>query len=267
MANSVSEYIEESVLDIESKVSEMESDMQELVSEYLATFSIDNKTLVNSTTNYEHANTSDSVFDEAYKTFIGAFLVHLGNRIVKSVKLTVSDFESKGIPQIGNEEKLVGKMIGLVDGKVIRGGFLANLGKMSALRQLFHDYIIQSISSGQKINLFIKNAKPLFKSTGNDKSDFAKYYARYAYDSVQQATNSIALYIANKRGLNRFLYEGGLVKESRPFCREHAGNIYTRADAKAFNEITWKGKIEGVDFLVVAGGYNCQHFISWLPNE
>lgn len=263
----IAQYIEDTVAELEDKVSEMESDMNDLVVAYLYTFAVDDKTLINFSSNYEHANSSDSVFDEAYKTFIGAFLIFLGNKIVKSVKLTVSDFESKGIAAVGNEEQLVGKMIGFVDGKVVRGGYLANLGKMSSLRQVFHDYIVRAISSGQKMNLFVKNAKPLFKSTGEKKSAFTSYYQKYAFDSVLQATNSIALYIADKRGLNRFLFKGGLVKDSRPFCKEHANNIYTRKDAAYFDTITWKGKIPDMPFLIASAGYNCGHVIDWLPNE
>ena len=99
----IAQYIEDTVAELQDKVSEMESDMDELVVAYLSTFAVDNKTLINFSSNYEHANLSDSVFDEAYKTFIGAFLVFLGNKIVKSIKLTVSDFESKGISAVGNE--------------------------------------------------------------------------------------------------------------------------------------------------------------------
>jgi hypothetical protein len=263
----IAQYIEDTVAELEDKVSEMESDMNDLVVAYLSTFAVDDKTLVNFSSNYEHANSSDSVFDEAYKTFIGAFLIFLGNKIVKSVKLTVSDFESKGIAAVGNEEKLVGKMIGFVDGKVVRGGYLANLGKMSSLRQVFHDYIVRAISSGQKMNLFIKNAKPLFKTVGDKKSSFASYYTKYAYDSVQQATNSIALYVANKRNLNRFEYHGGLVKNSRQFCIEHHGQIYTRKDAAEFEKQVWKGKNPDVPFLISVGGFQCFHTINWLPNE
>jgi len=154
-----------------------------------------------------------------------------------------------------------------VDGKVVKGGYLANLGRMSALRSRFHDYIIKAISSGQKLNMFLRDAKPLFVSTEKKRSAFSSYYMKFAYDSVQQAMNSIALYIADKRGLNRFEYRGGLVKDSRLFCKEHAGGIYTRADAKRFNEMKWAGKIPDVDFLIACGGYNCMHSINWLPNE
>jgi len=194
------EFIENTVAELEQQVADMEDDMNDLVIAYLSTFAVDNKELINFSSNYEHANLSDSVFDEAYKTFVGAFLVYLGKKIVEGTLITVADFSSKGINPVGTEKKLVEKMIGFVDGKVVKGGYLANLGKMSVLRQRFHSYIIQSIASTQKLNKFLKDAKPLFKSTGEKKSAFASYYQKYAFDSVNQATNSIALYIANKRG-------------------------------------------------------------------
>jgi len=260
-------YIEETVAELQDQVDQMESNMNDLVIAFLATFAIDNKELINAQANYEHANSSDSVFDEAYKTFVGAFLVYLGNKIIKGTKLTVSDLSSRGINAIGNEEALVEKMIGFVDGKIIRKGFLYNLGQMSSLRSSFHNYIIKSIASSQKVNLFLRNAKPLFVSEGKTRSAFSNYYMKYAYDSVAQAMNSISLYIADKNELTHFLYAGSLVPKSRQFCIDHVGQVFSREDAKRFNEESWNGKIEGVDFLIVAGGWKCMHHIQWLPNE
>ena len=179
-----SKYIEDTVAELESQVEQMESDMNDLVIAYLATFAIDNQTLINAQANYEHSNSSDYPFNEAYNTFVGAFLVYLGNKIIKGTKLTVSDLSSRGITAIGNEEELVGKMIGFVDGKIVRKGYLYNLGQMSSLRTAFHNYIIKAIASGTKMNVFLRNAKPMFKSDGKVKSDFAKFYGKYAYDSV-----------------------------------------------------------------------------------
>lgn len=261
------EYIDESVTEIEDYVSSMERSMDDLVNEYLTTFKYENGNLLNEASNYEKSNSSDSVFDDAFKTFIGAFLLFLGNKILKGADLVVKDMEVRGISTVDYNKKLTEKMIGFVDGKVVRGGYIWNLGKMSVLRAKLHDYIIKSISSAQKMNLVLKNVKPMFVSKGKVKSDFSKYYSRYAYDSIQQATNSIALYIANKNGLNRFEYFGGLVKNSRPFCIEHHGQIFTRKDAQRFEEMSWKGKNFDVPFLISVGGYQCFHTIKWLPNE
>jgi len=261
-----SKYIEDTFAELEAQVSGIESDMDSLVSDYLSDFAIDDTTLKNISDNYSLANKSDRVFDDAYKTFIAAFLIFLGKKIIDGVTMTIADFSSKGIKPVGNEVKLAGKMIGFVEGKIVKGGYLDQLGRMGVLRQKFHDYIIKSVSTGQKFNLFMRNVHPLFKS-GDKESMLASYYRRYAYDSVAQVMNIVALYIADERGLTHFLYEGGLVKDSRPFCRAHAGGIYTRTDAKRFDGIYWKGKIPDLPFLVAVGGYNCMHSINWLANE
>lgn len=267
MTTDPSIYIDETVTELDQQVSDMESKMDDLAVAFLSTFLIDGNTLINNQSNYEHANQSDSVFDDAYNLFVGAFLVYLGRKILDGSILTVADFSSRGIRPIGNEKKLVEKMIGFVDGKIIKGGYLYNLGKMSVLRTRFHDFIIKAISSTQQLNLFLRNSKPLFVSTEKTRSAFSSYYMKYAFDSVAQATNSIALYIANERNLTHFLYKGSLVRDSRPFCVEHAGNVYTREDAEIFQEMDWKGKNYDVPFLISVGGWNCQHVLEWLPNE
>jgi hypothetical protein len=261
------QFIDESAVEIEDYISSIEYDMDALATEYLTTFKYENGNLVNGASNYEKSNSSNKIFDDAFDTFIGAFLLFLGHKILKGSEVAVSDMESRGIMGDGYEKKLTEKMIGFVDDKVVRGGYLWNLGKMSSLRQTFHDYVIRSISATQKLNLFLRDAKPLFVSTEKKRSSFSNYYMKYAFDSVNQATNSISLYIADKRGLTHFLYEGSLVKDSRPFCKEYAGQILTRKDAAYFNTINWKGKIQDADFLIVAGGWNCKHVIKWLPNE
>jgi len=262
-----SKYIEDAFSELEKEVDAMESDMDSLAQEYLSGFIVDGDSLKNISTNYEKSNESSTIFDKAFNTFVGTFLVSLATKILGSIDITLSDFKTKGIEPIGDERKLVSDMIGYVDGKVVKNGYLWRLGKMDILRQKFYDYILMSIVSTQKVNKLLKNAKPIFVSTDKRRSDFASYYGRYAYDSVVQATNSISLYIANERGLDRFEYEGDLSRDSRLFCVEHAGGIYTRADAKKFNEMNWRGKIQGVDFLIAVGGYNCVHVINWLPNE
>ena len=263
----ISDYIEESYTELEARVHDMESDMDALVSDYLANFYVDDTFIKNTSNNYSLANKSNEVFDDAFNAFIIGFLLFLAKKITNGTILTVSDFSAKGIKPVGDEVAKVGKMIGYVDGKIVKGGYLSELGKMGILRLKFHNYIIKGVSTGQKLNLFLKGARPMFRSFGEDESDFAAFYRRYAYDSVAQTMNTIALYIADERGLTHFLYEGGLVKDSRPFCRTQAGGTFTRDDAKKFDAMDWKGKIPDVPFLIAAGGYNCQHFINWIPNK
>lgn len=259
-------FVEKTYDELQAMVLQMEDHILELAEDYMAGFYVDDTVLKTTSGNYENANRSDTVFDDAYDMFIAGFLIFLAKRIIEGSVLTIADLSNRGISPVGDETRLVGKMIGYVDGKIKKGSFLYNVGRMGLLRQRFHDFVIQSVSAGQKMNLFLKNVRPLFKSTAKKESAFATFYRKYVYDSVVQSLNSVSLHIADYRKLNSFLYEGGLVKDSRPFCVEHAGHIYTREDAAQFDEMEWKGKITGVPFLIAAGGYNCQHIIKWLPN-
>ncbi len=59
------------------------------------------------------------------------------------------------------------------------------------------------------------------------------------------------------------IYEGGLIKTSRPFCKKHEGNVYTRDEIAAFDP---KEAIPpNYNPFVDMGGYGCRHYYSWVP--
>lgn len=69
---------------------------------------------------------------------------------------------------------------------------------------------------------------------------------------------------AKREGLTKFQYEGGIVNESREWCRQHVGEIYTEEEIYDIWNDDWQGKEPG-DPFIVRGGYNCRHF--WIPIE
>lgn len=62
---------------------------------------------------------------------------------------------------------------------------------------------------------------------------------------------------ADELGLNLRLYQGPDDKVTRPFCKEHVGNIYTVEQIKNMDNN------QGLDVLTYGGGYNCRH--EWSP--
>jgi|GEM_PF-3519889 hypothetical protein len=71
----------------------------------------------------------------------------------------------------------------------------------------------------------------------------------------QQSNNAVA----KQAGVDTFEYYGSLIKDSRPWCSDHVGEVYTRAEIDAFDDDSWAGKKAGSTF-VNRGGYNCRHF-------
>ena len=70
---------------------------------------------------------------------------------------------------------------------------------------------------------------------------------------------------ANRLGIERFRYEGGIIETSRPFCKNMIGREMTKDEIQSlWASDSWAGKEPG-DPFVVRGGYNCLHY--WVPVE
>lgn len=261
----ISDYIEKTVEELEAKISEQEDEFLDFfINEYLSDFYVDDTTLKDSSGNFDKINQINGKFDEAYELFIVPFLLWFGKKLTDGQKMQVDYFKSIGVDAKVKDIDFLWKQIGFHNGEIVKNSYLWNLGKMGEVRQKFQDSVIKAVYSKQKYNVFLRNMKPIFKSNKANRSVVAKYYLKYAYDSVSKVINATGLYLANKYGLDKFVYDGGIIKDTRDFCRERAGGTFTRKDAEKWNQMHWSGKIEGEDVLLVAGGYKCLHHIKWI---
>ncbi|MCK5605188.1 hypothetical protein KAR91_25075, partial [Candidatus Pacearchaeota archaeon] len=65
---------------------------------------------------------------------------------------------------------------------------------------------------------------------------------------------------ADNIGAEHFRYSGSLIKDSRQWCKDHAGKIYTRAEIDGWRDQSWGGKKEGDPFITL-GGWGCRHYL------
>ena len=91
--------------------------------------------------------------------------------------------------------------------------------------------------------------------TGNN---MRRYASQMAQDSLMQFDASINVNAGIQAGAEKWKYYGDVIRDSRPFCREHAGNEYTTDEIAEIWSGDWKGKASG-DPFIVRGGYNCRH--------
>jgi hypothetical protein len=91
-----------------------------------------------------------------------------------------------------------------------------------------------------------------------------RYAKTWALTSFANAERQYVFTIAEDVGVQKWLYMGGLVKDSRPFCEERAGNEYTTEEVKAWAALDWAGKIAGTNestIFTACGGWNCRHVL------
>ena len=131
----------------------------------------------------------------------------------------------------------------------------------NAKAQQLVEYISNN-PNGAEVATAIDELKQNYGRTSQGDS-FVKYASLVVQDSIMGFDGQFAKYRADEAGLTSFLYYGSLMKDSRDFCRLHAGKVYTTDE---INQI-WandsaQGRDQGSPFIV-RGGYNCRH--SWQP--
>jgi len=131
----------------------------------------------------------------------------------------------------------------------------------NAKAQQLVEYIANN-PNGAEVATAIDELKQNYGRTSQGDS-FVKYASLVVQDSIMGFDGQFAKYRADEAGLTSFLYYGSLIKDSRNFCRLHAGKVYTTEE---INQI-WandsdQGRDQGSPFIV-RGGYNCRH--SWQP--
>ena len=115
---------------------------------------------------------------------------------------------------------------------------------------------------GAEVNTAIDELKQVYgRTTAGD--SFVKYASLLVTDSIMGFDGQLAKFRADELGLTSYLYYGSIIKDSRDFCRKHAGKVYTEEQIRQiWANDTGQGRDQGSPFIV-RGGYNCRH--SWQP--
>ena len=99
---------------------------------------------------------------------------------------------------------------------------------------------------------------------GRDRTgrNLRRYSVQMMQDSLMQFDASINTAIGKESGAEKWKYYGSLVRDSREFCEERAGKVFTNEEIATQWSGSWAGKAPG-DPFIVRGGYNCRHH--WRP--
>lgn len=120
----------------------------------------------------------------------------------------------------------------------------------------------QNVNSGGQFAGFLDQIRNYI--LGNDQVEGrAMHYTRtYLRDSLFTYSRTYQQAITNDLGLNYYLYSGGVMDKSRPFCEERAGKYFSHKEVEQMASLDWAGKKQGTtesSIFLFAGGWNCGH--------
>ena len=222
----------------------------------------------------------EKIFPQIYKGVIGISDIS-EEYFTLSLRTLPEAFEKI----VRGARELITLKLGIRTDKLINGGNLYSALRIrpDALKQLLSRAVASQMNMKEFISAIRDNV------IGSEKSGVIdRQFQQFAYDTYQQYDAAYNKKLADEFDMKYFIYQGGLVVDSRDFCVCHEGNVYTTKESEEWRdwipangtypegyEIKQKDiyarpsymKYDGYDPLIDRGGYNCRHIIAYISED
>ena len=271
------DFLDNSELKLKKTVSSAERWLYgRILNELIPSLKTLNGSIINSP---ENVNTLTNGLNRIFKEFNKT----INRNIVKQV---VGDFT--GISTLNNEfftllsdkseagfksitstvEKLMQKSLGYnANGTIASDSFLSSLTSNSEVNKQIRELALKNIQGGNSIKNFTAELSNAIKTDKNGLGVMNRYYRQTVNDRYSQYERAESKSYADLLELQAFIYSGGKVQETRKFCCQRNGKVFTRDEASHWSSLKWDGKNKGYVPLVDLGGYNCRHSTQWISNR
>lgn len=247
-----------------------------ILNELIPSLKTENGAIINSTENINTLTIGlNKIFNEFNKTI---------NRDV--VKQVLGDF--KGISTLNNSfftllsdksetgfknitstvETLMQRSLGFrANGSIAPDSFLSSITSNSEINKQIRELAVRNIQGGNTIKNFTAQLSNAIKTDKNGLGVMNRYYRQTVNDRYSQYERAESKSYADLLELQAFIYAGGKVSETRKFCCQRNGKVFTRDEAKKWRGLKFEGKNKGYVPLIDLGGYNCRHSTQWISNS
>jgi hypothetical protein len=165
-----------------------------------------------------------------------------------------------GITAEGNGKKVTLKI----------GGYMDSLLKDNTVKNQIKNISYNEVLKGGGFQDLKKGLETFIVGNEEKAGGFQQYYQQYAYDIYTQVDRHETKLIAVELNLQYFIYEGTVIKTTRPFCRKRAGKVFSMKEAEQWVNDPWiqenidKGYIASYDPLTDVGLFGCRHLTRYI---
>lgn len=215
-----------------------------------------------------------SLLDQTFTTFNKAYGLEVVKEVINSVTQIVNLNETyyqvfnqpATLAPITQEAKgLILQWLGIdKQGTVTPNGYLDTLVKDPVIKNEVRNLGVKAIVNRSGYFEAKKTvAEYIQGKTPEEAGALQKYHRNFTYDLFSQVDRANNQVYADKLELQYAIYEGGIIKTTRPFCRARNGLVFTREEVALFNPPT--AKPPGYNPFTDLGGYSCRHHLNWVP--
>ena len=280
-AQEIADAIERRQSSLSSSVSRAERDLfLRLIDEVFSDLEFSNGAIVNSIPNYLLLYRIDEVFDawqtEVMNPLMRGFVQDL-IAIADMTGMYYKDFAAeKIVNDIATSNELLRASLGIdARGNMIKGGMISDISKIPSVRQQAKMLFLQELQSGGTLKQLNATVKDFIhghaKQPGAINANFNSKASGYAYDLFNKVAEIKNEQFRENLDLQYFIYVGGIIHDSRPFCIKKAGKVFAviEADTEWPGDPDLPGKTSGIPYTprIDRGRWNCRHRIRYITEE
>lgn len=176
------------------------------------------------------------------------------------------DEPKKGVQQLALEKTLLRWGYDVAKGEVLPGGYFETLFETKGVAQKVAALVNRAIAQGMSLSQFQKVFRAAFVGKPGG-GMLERHWKTNSFDLFQRIDRTANLIYADELGLNWAIYSGTLEEDSRPFCIARVNRVYSRAQIKSWEGLSFAGKPKvNYDPFTDCGGHNCRHHLSWVSD-
>lgn len=139
---------------------------------------------------------------------------------------------------------------------------LGTNGINQALGEPLRQQLNASISNSLTFDEAVEAIRVFVENSDEGLGRLSRHARQIAYDAFAFSERTYFHVVADDLDIQWFRYQGGVIRDTRDFCRERTGQIWHRSEIEKWAGSDWAGKAKGTDNKTIwsyAGGYNCRH--------
>ncbi len=147
---------------------------------------------------------------------------------------------------------------------------LANDGLEAQLKQPLRQILSQNINSGATYSDMLSQVRQFIIGNADREGQLLMYSKQISTDALFNYSRALQESISTKAGLQFAVYSGGIIKDSRDFCKQRSGNYYHKKEIESWAKLDWAGKRAGTTqstIFIYAGGYHCAHSVIYVSES
>lgn len=216
-------------------------------------------------------------FNQAFKKYQDTVKSDLVGSIVKDIDRILDNNHNFYKSTVENTvdkndiKRILNRRLGINEnGTLIREGYMNGLLDDSTIRSEIQRHVFREMFKSSGLESFKKGLKTFIEGEKNRFGLFQRHYKTFSYDVYAQLNSFTAGTYAQSLGLRYFIYNGGLIQTSRPFCVSKNGKVFSTQEAEQWKNdptLTAIDNRESYNWLIDRGGYNCRHTVDFIAEE